>query len=46
MLQKEGRDIKTCAKEVPECVGLRNSYSACKRGQLDPRARIRGNKGF
>ena len=44
--QKEGKDIKVCAVEAKECAGLRTSYFACKRGQLDPRNRIRGNKGF
>ena len=44
--QKEGRDIKACAREAEECFGLRNAYFACKRGQLDPRTRIRGNKGY
>ena len=45
-VQKEGKDITTCAREVDTCAGLRNAYAACKRGQLDPRARIRGNKGY
>lgn len=45
-MQKEGKPIKECAKEVKECEGLRNSYSACKRGQLDARSRLRGNKGY
>jgi len=45
-LQKEGKDIKTCAKDAAECKGVRNAYAACKRGQLDPRARIRGNIGY
>ena len=44
--QKEGKDIKQCAKEVDECEGLRSAYTACKRGQLDPRARLWGNKGY
>lgn len=45
-VQKEGKDIKDCAREVEECAGLRNAYAVCKRGQLDPRTRIRGNKGY
>ncbi len=45
-MQTEGKNIKTCAKEVKECEGLRNSYAACKRGQIDPRNRIMGNKGY
>lgn len=43
---QEHKDIKTCAQEVKECEGLRNSYAACKRGQVDARSRLRGNKGY
>ena len=43
---QEGKPIKQCAKEVKECEGLRNAYSACKRGQIDARSRLRGNKGY
>ena len=43
---QEGKPIKECAKEVKECEGLRNAYSACKRGQIDARSRLRGNKGY
>ena len=46
IVQNQGKDIKTCAKEVKECEGLRVAYAACKRGQVDPRSRIRGNKGY
>ena len=46
LLLQEGKPIKECAREVKECEGLRNSYSACKRGQLDARSRLRGNKGY
>ncbi|KAG5237952.1 cytochrome oxidase assembly factor [Salix suchowensis] len=39
-----------CIKKSPaipsECVGLRETYFNCKRGQVDMRARIRGNKGY
>ena len=45
-LPQEHKDIRTCAKEVKECDGLRNSYAACKRGQVDARSRLRGNKGY
>lgn len=44
--QQEGKPIKQCALEVKECNGLRNSYAACKRGQVDARSRLRGNKGY
>ncbi|CAD5184559.1 unnamed protein product [Musa acuminata subsp. malaccensis] len=54
------RSYRECAGEkVPsissECVGLRETYFNCKRGQacytgnlilVDMRARIRGNKGY
>ncbi|XP_008812861.3 cytochrome c oxidase assembly factor 5 [Phoenix dactylifera] len=47
----EKRPYRECAGEkVPsipsECVGLRETYFNCKRGQVDMRARIRGNKGY
>ncbi|CAI9113796.1 OLC1v1014476C1 [Oldenlandia corymbosa var. corymbosa] len=47
----EHRSYRECAKEKSplissECVGLRETYFNCKRGQVDMRARIRGNKGY
>ncbi|PON88951.1 Cytochrome c oxidase assembly protein PET [Trema orientale] len=47
----EKRSFRECAGEkspsIPsECVGLRETYFNCKRGQVDMRARIRGNKGY
>ncbi|XP_027344106.1 mitochondrial protein pet191 homolog [Abrus precatorius] len=47
----EKRSYRECAGEktpsIPsECVGLRETYFNCKRGQVDMRARIRGNKGY
>ncbi|KAL7099511.1 hypothetical protein ACP275_09G088500 [Erythranthe tilingii] len=47
----ENRPYRECAKEKSpqissECVGLRETYFNCKRGQVDMRARIRGNKGY
>ena len=42
--QKEGKDIRVCAKEVEACAGLRTAYFQCKRGQLDARTRIPGNR--
>ncbi|XP_019456995.1 PREDICTED: cytochrome c oxidase assembly factor 5 isoform X2 [Lupinus angustifolius] len=47
----ENRSIRDCAGEkspsIPsDCVGLRETYFNCKRGQVDMRARIRGNKGY
>ncbi|XP_059645191.1 uncharacterized protein LOC132286818 isoform X1 [Cornus florida] len=47
----EKRPYRECAKEKSpsissECVGLRETYFNCKRGQVDMRARIRGNKGY
>ncbi|XP_039039679.1 cytochrome c oxidase assembly factor 5-like [Hibiscus syriacus] len=43
--------IQGCAGEnnpsIPsECVGLRETYFNCKRGLVDMRAGIRGNKGY
>lgn len=48
-IQKKG--YKECIGEHPpnvaaECVGLRETYFRCKRGQVDMRTRIRGNKGY
>lgn len=45
-VQVENRPIMECAKTCDECAGLRTSYFVCKRGQIDPRTRIKGNKGF
>ncbi|RAL41433.1 hypothetical protein DM860_010227 [Cuscuta australis] len=47
----QNRPYRECAKETSpcissECVGLRETYFNCKRGQVDMRARIRGNKGY
>ena len=42
--QKEGKDIRVCAKEVEACAGLRAAYFQCKRGQIDARNRIIGNR--
>lgn len=36
-----------CAEELPEqCNSLRYALFACKRGQMDARSRIQGNKGY
>ncbi len=43
-LQKEGKDVHVCAKEVSACAGLRTAYYQCKRGQIDARNRIVGNR--
>ncbi|XP_011046494.1 PREDICTED: cytochrome c oxidase assembly factor 5-like isoform X2 [Populus euphratica] len=47
----ENRPYKECAGEkspsIPsEGVGLRATHFNCKRGHVDMRARIRGNKGY
>ena len=46
VLQEEGKSVLQCVKEAKECGGLRYAYFACKRGQLDARNRITGNKGY
>ena len=46
LAQVDKRSIKECAKEVEECEGLRYSLFVCRRGQLDARTRIAGNKGY
>lgn len=40
------KDIQVCAREAEDCAALRQAYVSCKRGQLDPRTRIKGNKGY
>lgn len=35
-----------CAKVSEECAGLRYTFFRCKHGQIDPRTRIKGNKGY
>ena len=45
-MQKEGKTVKECARTAEECKGLRTSYFTCKRGQMDARNRILGNKGY
>ncbi|GLJ22480.1 hypothetical protein SUGI_0423250 [Cryptomeria japonica] len=50
-VKEEKRSYRECAGEkdpaIPsECVGLRETYFNCKRGQVDMRTRIRGNKGY
>ncbi len=42
----EKKDIQVCAREVEDCSALRQPHASCKRGQLDPRTRIKGNKGY
>ncbi|XP_050365777.1 uncharacterized protein LOC126784358 [Argentina anserina] len=47
----EKRPVRECAGEKSpsissECIGLRETYFNCKRGQVDMRNRIRGNKGY
>ncbi|XP_024518745.1 mitochondrial protein pet191 homolog [Selaginella moellendorffii] len=49
--QEEKRSLRDCAGEhppkiAPACVGLRETYAKCKRGQVDMRTRIQGNKGY
>lgn len=39
--------MNTCAAQNPEeCDALRYALFACKRGQVDARSRIQGNKGY
>ena len=43
----EGGDPRECLLrgEAEECDAIRSTYAQCRRGQLDMRSRIRGNKG-
>lgn len=44
LMQVHHKDVRTCAKEVEECSQFRLAYYNCKRGQVDARTRIPGNK--
>ncbi|KAF8056478.1 digeranylgeranylglyceryl phosphate synthase [Scenedesmus sp. PABB004] len=42
-----GKTVTQCAERLPEeCNSLRYALFACKRGQMDARTRIQGNKGY
>lgn len=45
-IQVEHRSVTECAKVSEECAGLRYTFYRCKHGQIDPRTRIKGNKGY
>eukprot|EP00879_Flechtneria_rotunda_P006757 GHRR01007101.1.p1 GENE.GHRR01007101.1~~GHRR01007101.1.p1 ORF type:complete len:167 (+),score=8.91 GHRR01007101.1:19-519(+) len=41
------KTVTDCSAELPEeCSALRYALFACKRGQVDARSRIQGNKGY
>jgi cytochrome c oxidase assembly factor 5 len=43
--QVEKRDYKECVSQhAPECESLRYALFHCRRGQMDARTRIQGNK--
>jgi hypothetical protein len=45
--QERKKTVTQCAEERPEqCDALRYAVFACKRGQMDARSRIQGNKGY
>lgn len=45
--QERKKTVTACAEELPEaCNALRYALFACKRGQMDARSRIQGNKGY
>ncbi|KAL6770099.1 COX191 [Auxenochlorella protothecoides x Auxenochlorella symbiontica] len=45
-MKVEHRSVTECAKVSEECAGLRYTFFRCKHGQIDPRTRIKGNKGY
>jgi len=49
-VQVDKKTISECVRVdkglSTECLGIRATYFRCKRGQLDMRTRIRGNKGY
>lgn len=43
----ENKDVKECMKERPsECEQFRFALFQCRKGQVDARTRIQGNKGY
>ena len=46
-MQVEKKDLKTCMAEEPiECEQFRYALFQCRKGQMDARTRIQGNKGY
>ncbi len=46
-VQSRKKDWKDCMAEKPdECESLRYALFHCRRGQIDTRTRIQGNKGY
>jgi len=49
-VQVHNHTVVACAKMeqglTDECKGLRYTYAHCKKGMLDMRTRIRGNRGY
>ncbi|KAL6748219.1 cytochrome c oxidase assembly protein [Haematococcus lacustris] len=45
---KSGKhELRECmAQKAPECESFRYALFHCKRGQMDARTRIQGNKGY
>jgi cytochrome c oxidase assembly factor 5 len=45
--REEKLSVTACAERLPEeCAPLRYALFSCKRGQMDARTRIQGNKGY
>lgn len=45
--QDEKRELKECMEErPPECESFRYALFQCRKGQMDARTRIQGNKGY
>ena len=43
----QGKDLKVCMAEKPtECESFRFALFQCRKGQVDARTRIQGNKGY
>ena len=46
-VQMQGKDLKVCMAEKPtECESFRYALFQCRKGQVDARTRIQGNKGY
>jgi cytochrome c oxidase assembly factor 5 len=47
LAQEQHRSVTECAATRPdECEALRYALFTCRRGQVDARTRIQGNKGY
>ena len=46
LFQVDKLSVAECVKQAEECNALRYTFAECKRGQVNMRTRIQGNKGY